>query len=166
MPDSLSTSTPTQAWIDNLDVFPASFLGLSRPTGGFVLGLEGQSLSHGSASSKALESSADIARVAGVVSSAELITLMGQARALLKTKAFKDASRADESEHGLAFWRIDDERALVVVFGTQSNTDLVDAAWSWFGQTEEPYANLDGGAGDISHRSASVFKATVKRPKP
>jgi len=131
MEDNLKT------WfVDDKFFFPDNFFGLRKPDGGFFLAVEGQSTDDGKVFINALKDEDTILRTVTVIRQYELENLLAMAKIHLKGKKFKTSAADDESEHGLAYWLVNDEKAVVAVFSTQGSDLLSEHVPSWLGEAQ------------------------------
>ena len=153
-------------WLsEDVEFFPPAFLGLRRPDGGFFLAVEGQSTDDGKVFINALQDQDEISFVAGRVKSYELDNIVAQAKISLRSKAFRDFASDDETEHGVAVWKLDDEFSFVAIFGTQRSGQFVDKGLEWLGETNLTYQEMKKGCGliDASDVSSDLTAAPASK---
>ena len=144
MDDTLKT------WfVDDKTFLPEIFFGLRKPDGGFFLAVEGQSTDDGKVFINALQDQDTTLRTVTLVRQHELDNLLSQIKVHLKGKKFKESASFDESEHGVAYWSVDEDMAIAAVFSTQGSDLLSDHAAGWLGEAQCLSAPVFEGYGQI-----------------
>ena len=128
------------------------------------MALEGQSTDDGRIFVNVFQDEEDIEHLGAIVYRSELSGVLGHAKSFLKTKSVKQSAIDQETEHGVAFWHLDDERTLVVALSTALNCDLVEQAGVWFGETHGHFDRLLRGTGVIARDDLSSVMVVPPSP--
>lgn len=159
--------TTLRTWfVDDAEFFPDTLLGLRKPDGGFFLALEGQSTDDGKVFINTLGDQEDLRYTATVIRKYAQDELVTNAKVFLKGKKFKQDAINDESEHGLAFWNIDDEKMVVVAFSTQRSDLIEDQVANWLGAAQCGGIEAVHGFGDIRSTSIAEIESLRVQPRP